>query len=99
MKLVWLPLAASDLHEIRSYYTELVGKPVADQQLKKIVKAARLLQDHPYIGHLSSHDPDNEVLEWAIPKTKYTLPYLVINDEIQILRVFNQHRTLPESWR
>lgn len=98
MKIVWLPFALDDMAGIQSYYTEVAGKQVADQQLKKITKAVRLLQHQPYIGHISSIDIHSDVLEWHIPSTSYTLPYMVINEEIRILRVFDERQERPEAW-
>ncbi len=99
MKIVWLLYAKDDLVDIQSYYTEVAGRAVADRQLKKIVKAARLLQTQPYIGHISSIDLHSDVLEWHIPNTSYTLPYMVTEEEIRILRVFDERQERPESWQ
>ena len=68
---------------------------MADRQLKKVVKASRLLQAQPYMGHISSNDP--EVLEWHIPKTTYTLLYLVKANQIIILRVFDERQDKPND--
>ncbi len=98
MKIVWLPLALQDLVSIQAYYLEVAGKPVSDKQLIKITKAVRLLQTQPYLGHISATDIHNDVLEWHIPSTSYTLPYVILNDEIRILRVFDERQERPESW-
>lgn len=96
MKVVWLPLAQQDLARIAAYYTDVAGKAVVDRQLKKVVKASRLLQMQPYIGHISPNDP--EVLEWHIPNTTYTLPYMLGDDQVIILRVFDGRQDKPDSW-
>lgn len=98
MKIVWLPYALSDLAGIKRYYTKAAGKPIADKQVQKVTKASRLLKVHPYIGHPSPNDADDDVLEWNIPSTSYTLPYMVVDNEIRILRVFDQRQERPESW-
>ncbi len=98
MKLKWLPLALGDLAYIKKYYTEEASIKVAAGQLRKISKSAALLKTQPYMGHPSPNDTDDDVLEWNIPSTTYTLPYMVVGDEIQILRVFDQKRKRPESW-
>lgn len=97
MRIVWLPLALADLANIDAYYTDVASKAVANRQLKKVVKASRLLQEQPYLGHISANDP--EVLEWHIPNTTYTLPYMIQTYEIRILRVFDERQDKPASWR
>ena len=69
---------------------------MANRQLKKIVKASWLLQDQPYLGHISPNDID--VLEWHIPNTAYTLPYLAEEEQIIILRVFDERQDKPNQW-
>ena len=96
MKIVWVPVAQRDLLGIDRYFTEVAWKVVANRQLKKVVKASGLLQDQPYLGHISPNDPD--VLEWHIPNTTYTLPYLIDNDQIIILRVFDERQNKPNHW-
>lgn len=96
MKIVWLPLALGDLSQIDEYYTQVASKAVANRQLKKVVKASRLLQVQPYMGHISPNDP--EMLEWHIPNTSYTLPYMIEADEVRILRVFDERQEKPSSW-
>lgn len=98
MQIVWLPLALQDLSGIRLYYTEVAGKNVADQQLKKITKAVRLLQTQPYMGHITNIDIHSDVLEWHIPSTSYTLPYMITNEQIRILRVFDERQERPKEW-
>jgi len=98
MRIVWLPYALGDLVGIKQYYTKVAGKPVADKQVKKVTKATRLLEVHPYIGHPSPNDTDDDVLEWTIPNSSYTLPYMIVGDEIRILRVFDQRQERPDSW-
>ena len=95
MKLVWLRKAQYDLSSIEQYYSEVASKRVSAKLLQTIVTSAKLLQEHPYIGSISE---DEDILEWHIPKTSYTLPYRIVNDEIQILRVFHQSQDKPSSW-
>ena len=69
---------------------------MANRQLQKVVKAARLLQDFPYLGHINPNDP--VVLEWHVPNTSYTLPYMVENNQVIILRVFDERQEKPSNW-
>jgi plasmid stabilization system protein ParE len=98
MTLRWLPLALRDLVHIKEYYTDVASLKVAAGQITKITKAARLLQAQPYMGHISQNDTDADVLEWLIPSTRYTLPYRINGNEIEILRVFDQRKMRPSSW-
>lgn len=87
-----------DMARILEYYTEAAGQSVAHRQLVKISKSARLLESQPYIGHISTDDPNGDVLEWRIPSTTYTLPYLIVADEIRIMRIFDERQERPDSW-
>ena len=96
--IVWLTLARKDIEQIHAYLSEAAGVETALEQVTKIVKAARLLQQHPYIGHVSDLDDTGDVLEWVIPKTHYILPYLIRGDDILILRVFDARQQKPDGW-
>ena len=98
MEIVWLPLALEDLNNIKTYYIEVASPTVASGQLRKIAQAVRLLTTQPYIGHISPNDADGNVLEWHIPSTSYTLPYMVMSNQLWIMRVFDQKQKRPESW-
>ena len=97
MKIVWLPHAMRDMAKILEYYTEIANKTAANRQLVKVAKSSRLLESQPYIGHISADDPDDDVLEWHIPSTTYTLPYMIAADEIRIMRIFDQRQERPDS--
>jgi hypothetical protein len=62
---------------------------------KKIKDTLMLLSEQPYIWHIID---DDEVLEWHIPGLPYTLPYRIINNELQILRVFHESQNKPSKW-
>ena len=89
--------AMHDMAKILEYYTEVASQSVANRQLVKISKSVRLLESQPYIEHISADDPDDDVLEWHIPNTTYTLPYMIIADEIRIMRVFDERQERPDS--
>ena len=98
MKIVWLPVALIDLTHIKKFFAEEASAKVVAGQLSKISKPARLLTSHPYMGHPSPNLMDRDVLEWDIPSTPYTLPFLIVGEEIRILRVFDQRQDRPDSW-
>ena len=97
MLIVWLPRARDDLQDIAAYYQSVAGKPVADKILQAIVRAASLLADMPQLGHPSSST--DGIYEWQVPRLPYLLPYRVIADRIEILRVFHEAQEPPEGWR
>ena len=98
MKVIWLRSAREDIEQIQEYYEEVAGKSVADQQVLKVIRSTRLLESHPYAGHISSLDDTGTVLEWVIPKTNYILPYTIMDNEILIYRVFDARQERPNSW-
>lgn len=94
MEIVLLPFAKNDLEEIRKYLekespqaTKIVGQ--------KIKKSLLLLSENPYLGVVKN---DEDILEWHIPGIPYTLPYRILNNQIQILRVFHEAQNKPSSW-
>lgn len=94
MKVVLLEFAKKDLKEIRQYI-EKDNPTVAKSVAKRIKESLQLLSEQPYIGHIGD---DEEVLEWSIPKLPYTLPYIIVNNELQILRVFHESQNKPSKW-
>ena len=56
---------------------------------------ARSLSEQPYLGSVKV---DQDILEWHIPGLPYTLPYQIVNNEIQILRVFHESQNKPAKW-
>jgi plasmid stabilization system protein ParE len=94
MKIVFLVSAKEDLNEIKQYLAK--ESPAASKIVAgKIKKALLLLAEQPHLGHASN---DDEVLEWHIPGLSYTLPYRIVNNEIQILRVFHEAQNRPSKW-
>ena len=88
-------MAKKDLEEIKDFYENIypdVFKRIRDT----IKKSFLLLQENPHIGHPTS---DYDVFEWHIPGTKYSLPYMLIDDEIVILRVYDERQNRPNTWK
>ena len=94
MKFVLLPSAKDDLAEIRQYLQQ--ESPAAVRIVStRIKQALLLLTEQPYIGHPTD---DAEVLEWHIPGLPYSIPYRVMENQVQILRVFHNAQRRPETW-
>ena len=96
MRLLWLPWSRRDLQSIRRYYTEVASKAVADRRVHTIVHAAERLLDHPFLGHPS--EGTQGVHELQVGRLPYLLPFRVVGDRIEILRVFDESLPRPEKW-
>jgi plasmid stabilization system protein ParE len=84
MKFVLLPSAKDDLAEIHQYLQQ--ESPAAVRIVStRIKQALLLLTEQPYIGHPTD---DAEVLEWHIPGLPYSIPYRVIENQVQIYVFF-----------
>lgn len=97
MKLVWLGSARRDLENIRHYYSKEAGREVSARVLQKIVHSAKLLIDQPYLGQASAIS--DEIREWQVTKLPYLLPYRIVDDRIEILRVFHESQQQPTDWK
>lgn len=87
-------LATKDLVEIREYLGN--KNPQASHKIvQQLKKSMLLLTENPYIGHVTD---DEDVYEWHVSGTRYSLPYMIIDGNIHILRVFSEYQERPESW-
>lgn len=94
MKFVLLPRAKDDLVKIRQFIQQ--ESPTAAQSVANRIKQSLiLLTEQPHIGHLTD---DDDVLEWHVPGLPYSIPYQIVNNQIQILRVFHEAQHRPDSW-
>jgi len=94
MRVLLLPFAKEDLKEIKAYLDE--RSPQASKSVAvKIKTTLQLLSTQPYLGNVKE---DEDVLEWHIPGLPYTLPYRIVNNEIQILRIFHESQNRPSKW-
>jgi addiction module RelE/StbE family toxin len=97
MTIVWLPFAKRDLLSISNYYEAVAGRDVAPRIIQRIVRSAFGLLDNPYLGHPS--ESTNGVHELQVSRLPYLLPYKVIDDRIEILRVFHESQDRPSTWQ
>ena len=93
MKIVWLSFAQRDLLSIFA----VASKDVATRLVQRIVHGASNLIDHPYLGHPS--DSTDGVHELGVARLPYVLPYRVVNERIEILRVFHESQDEPSTWQ
>jgi toxin ParE1/3/4 len=96
VQIVWLPLALQDLVSIRLWYGEAAGEPTANAVIQNIVRSAGGLRDNPARGRPSQST--DGIHELVVPRSPYVLPYRVVADRIEILRVFDGRRAPLEDW-
>ena len=87
MKLVFLPSTRSDLLWMRTYYSRVFpeGARRAADQYRRV---SSILRDNPLVGR-----PVEElegVREFSIPRTPFSVIYRVVDDRIEVLRVWDQ---------
>ncbi len=93
MKLCWTRLAASDLEDIADYIAQ--DNPVAAHQvLLKIQHSTLKLKDNPYLGREGRIHDTRELVIQQLP---YVVPYRIIHQDIEILRVLHTARLWPEQ--
>jgi len=93
-KIRWLHLALSDLDELMDYIAE-DNPEAATKVAEKIWKTSRILSDHPAMGKPGSVPGTREMVASGTP---YIIPYRVVANEVQILRVLHGARKWPEKF-
>ena len=94
MQIRWVRLALHDLEEIAGFISQ--DNPEAAKQLvKRIWDAAQILPEHPHSGRAGRVLGTRELV---IGGTQYMLPYRVVGDEVQILRVLHGARKWPRRF-
>jgi toxin ParE1/3/4 len=92
---VWSPEAMEDIAALRAYIEK--DDPAAARRvaLHIVESIENLLCDHPETGR-SGRVPGTR--ELVIPRTPFIVPYRVVGNTIQILRVFHGARRWPETF-
>ena len=94
MKIKWVRLALSDLDEAAAFFSQ--DNPRAAQRMVKcIVDAACLLSDQPDAGRPGRVHGTRELV---VADTPFILPYRVVKNTVQILRVLHGARRWPEHF-
>ena len=97
MRIVWLSFAQRDLLSISAYYESVATKELADRLMQRIVHSASSLITNPYLGRPS--ESVDGVHELLVPRLPYLLPYRVVDNRIEILRVFHESQDRPSTWQ
>ena len=94
MKIKWVRLALTDLDEAAAFISQ--DNPQAAKRIvKRIRDAARLLSDQPDAGRPGRVHGTRELV---IADTSFILPYRVVQNTVQILRVLHGSRSWPEQF-
>ena len=95
MNPVWSPEAVADLAALRIYIEQ--DDPAAAQRvaLHIIRNVETLLPKNPEMGRPGRVPGTRELV---IPRTPYIVPYRVVGNAIQILRVYHGARRWPDAF-
>lgn len=94
MQIKWVRLALTDLDEAAAFISQ--DNPQAAKRIvKRIRDAARLLSDQPNAGRPGRVQGTRELV---IAETPFILPYRVVKNTVQILRVLHGARKWPEQF-
>jgi toxin ParE1/3/4 len=94
MKIKWVRLALTDLDDAAAFISQDTPQ-AAKRIVKRIRDAARLLSDQPNVGRPGRVHGTRELV---IADTPFILPYRVVRDTVQILRVLHGARKWPEQF-
>ena len=94
MKIKWVRLALTDLDEAAAFISQ--DNPLAAKRIvTRIRDAARLLSDQPDAGHPGRVHGTRELV---IADTPFLLPYRVVQNTVQILRVLHGAGKWPKHF-
>ena len=95
MILVWSPAAVADLVALRAYIEQEDPAAARRVALHIIRNVETLLPNSPEMGRPGRVPGTRELV---IPRTPYIVPYRVVSNTIQVLRVFHSARRWPEDF-
>lgn len=94
MRIEWSPQALNDLKEI--YHWIAADSPKAARVLhERILSCVSLLADSLHLGRAGRVAGTREMV---IPETSYIVPYRVVHEWLQILRVYHTARRWPKDF-
>jgi toxin ParE1/3/4 len=95
MTIVWSPEAIQDLISLRAYIAEESPAGAWRVVLRILHNVEHLLPDNPHIGRPGRVPGTRELV---IARTPYIVPYRVLGEAIQILRVYHGARRWPDGF-
>jgi toxin ParE1/3/4 len=92
---VWSPEAIDDLAAVRTYIEQ--DNPGAAQRvvLRIIENVETLLSNNPEMGQPGRVPGTRELV---IPRTPYIVPYRLVGNTLQILRIYHGARRWPDAF-
>jgi toxin ParE1/3/4 len=93
-KIRWLHLALSDLDELMGYIAK-DSLEVATKVAEKIWETTQMLSNNPAMGKPGRAPGTREMVATG---TFYIIPYRVVANEVQILRLLHGPRKWPEKF-
>jgi addiction module RelE/StbE family toxin len=88
VRVVWTRAAVSDLQAVRRVVEERDARAARNVAVR-IRDATRLLAEHPAVGRPGRVAGTRELL---VPRTPYILPYRVVGEVLEVLRVLHWER-------
>jgi toxin ParE1/3/4 len=93
-KIRWLRLALDDLNELMDYIAK-DNPEAATKVARQIWETTRMLSNHPGMGKPGRVPGTREMVATG---TSYIVPYRVVANEVQILRILHSARKWPEKF-
>jgi toxin ParE1/3/4 len=94
MNLVWSPEAMEDLAALRAYIAQDDPAAARNVALHIVRNVETLLPRTPAMGRPGRVPGTRELV---IPDTPYIVPYRLVGNAIQVLRVFHSARRWPDA--
>ena len=95
MILVWSPEAINDLAALRAYIEQDDQAAAQRVVLRIIENVETLLRDNPEMGR-PGRVPGTR--ERVIPRTPFIIPYRLLGNTLQILRIYHGARRWPDAF-
>lgn len=94
MKIRLSQAAVRDLREVRAHIA-LDSPEAARQVVVRLQKSVELLAARPDMGRPSAN---GKTREWSVPGLPYVIPYRVVDDVLEIVRIWHTRRDRPDEW-
>ena len=87
MELVFLPSTRTDLLWMRSYCAHIF-QDGAKRAANQYRRTCSIIRENPLVG--SQVEEMEDVREFSIPRTPFALIYRIVDDRVEVLRVWDQ---------
>ena len=94
MKIKWVRLALKDLDAVGEYIAR-ENPEAASRVLSRIWDSVQMLSEHPHAGRAGRIPGTRELV---IAGTPFIIPYRVVENTVQILRVLHGKRKWPRGF-